>query len=262
MSLGQLSARTLLVKVTPAPATLPERRAVLQVLKKHGEVEVFKRLLDPSHFISVVESGSVANKLLLNSPLKFDFIAPRSHRDPAVAARSTLEPKTFHVRVLEKPEYAHRTRIRQSLIYGPWPQPPDTVFTEHSLPRAILRRIVPRDMAWKGLIDWESAGQLDEVEGVTTQLGSHADYIEARMVLQRNRVEFASLVDAYEAKHGFLPQMRPVEPERQESGPKLLRPLAETPRPAEESRSAEKPRSAEDPFQALDDYARRDPQRY
>lgn len=36
--------RSLLVKVSPAPATLSERRAILRVLKRHGEVDVFKKL--------------------------------------------------------------------------------------------------------------------------------------------------------------------------------------------------------------------------
>lgn len=36
--------RTVLVKVSPAPSTLSERRAILGVLKQHGDVEFFKRL--------------------------------------------------------------------------------------------------------------------------------------------------------------------------------------------------------------------------
>jgi hypothetical protein len=38
------SVRTVLCKVTPAPKTLSERRAVLRMLKQHGEIDVFKKL--------------------------------------------------------------------------------------------------------------------------------------------------------------------------------------------------------------------------
>lgn len=36
--------RTVLVKVSPAPTTLSERRAILRVLKQRGEVDLFKKL--------------------------------------------------------------------------------------------------------------------------------------------------------------------------------------------------------------------------
>lgn len=38
------SLRTILVKVSPSPVTLSERRAVLGALKKYAEVDVFKKL--------------------------------------------------------------------------------------------------------------------------------------------------------------------------------------------------------------------------
>jgi hypothetical protein len=41
---ARVRARTVLLRVTPTPATLTERRAVLGLLKKHGTVEVFKKL--------------------------------------------------------------------------------------------------------------------------------------------------------------------------------------------------------------------------
>lgn len=37
-------ARSLFVNVSPAPKSLSERRAVLHALKRHGSIEVFKRL--------------------------------------------------------------------------------------------------------------------------------------------------------------------------------------------------------------------------
>lgn len=39
-----IRARSLFVNVSPAPTNLAERRAVLHALKKHGQIEVFKKL--------------------------------------------------------------------------------------------------------------------------------------------------------------------------------------------------------------------------
>lgn len=39
-----IKARSLFVNVSPAPTSLSERRAVLHALKRHGPIEVFKRL--------------------------------------------------------------------------------------------------------------------------------------------------------------------------------------------------------------------------
>lgn len=36
--------RTILVKVSPAPSSLSERRAILHVIKQRGKVEMFKKL--------------------------------------------------------------------------------------------------------------------------------------------------------------------------------------------------------------------------
>lgn len=43
-SKAMANMRTILVKVSPAPATLSERRAILRILKQRGEVELFKKL--------------------------------------------------------------------------------------------------------------------------------------------------------------------------------------------------------------------------
>lgn len=44
MSWRSLPARTLSIVCRPAPITFPERRAVLQVLKQHGDIEVFRKV--------------------------------------------------------------------------------------------------------------------------------------------------------------------------------------------------------------------------
>lgn len=39
-----IRARSLFVNVSPTPTSLSERRAVLHALRRHGPIEVFKRL--------------------------------------------------------------------------------------------------------------------------------------------------------------------------------------------------------------------------
>lgn len=156
----------------------------------------------------------MAERLLRNCPIRFDYVPQPSHRDGV--SDSSPEPITFHVNMMPKPYYSHGTRIRQeNLSFGQWPEPPVPLFQEHSLPRAVLRRAVPRDMAWKGLTDWESAGQLDEAEGVRTKLVSENDFYDSRLVRQKNKIAFDSLAAAYEGKHGPLPRVeRPRDTER------------------------------------------------
>ncbi|KAK4038030.1 hypothetical protein C8A01DRAFT_17845 [Parachaetomium inaequale] len=213
--------RTVLVKVSPAPTTLSERRAVLGVLKKYAVVDVFKKLHDPSHFISTVAQEQMALSLVAKSPLQFDYAARQGRSN-----RTTTAPKTFLVKITEKPDYSHKTRIREALIYGRWPSPgpepepqpefgqqqqqqqqqqygdrdPAALFREDSLPRAALRAACPRDMAWAGLTDWESAGQLDGDGGAG--LSHKGDYAQARLMKRgRNDSWFESLAEVYLARH-------------------------------------------------------------
>jgi hypothetical protein len=55
-SKAMANLRTVLVKVSPAPATLSERRAILRILKQRGEVDLYKKLQvgfpGPSTFLS------------------------------------------------------------------------------------------------------------------------------------------------------------------------------------------------------------------
>ncbi|KAK4149236.1 hypothetical protein C8A00DRAFT_38173 [Chaetomidium leptoderma] len=195
--------RTVLVKVSPAPTTLSERRAILRVLKQHGEVEVFKKLHDPSHFISVVANPQIAAGLVERSPLQFDFAAQRG-RGGAATDSATSANKTFLVKIVEKSDYKHKTHIRESPLYGRWPQPQhnNSLFQEDSVAKAALRRACPQGMDWYGLVDWESCGQADVDGGLATRLNSKTDYVQSRRTRQNSKGKFESLMEAYEAKHG------------------------------------------------------------
>ncbi|KAK3897381.1 hypothetical protein C8A05DRAFT_39069 [Staphylotrichum tortipilum] len=145
--------RTVLVKVSPAPISLSERRAILHVVKKHAKVDVFKKLYDPSHFISILATPQMATSL-----------------------------KTFLVKITPSPSHAHKTTLRASPLHGRWPAPQQqALFDECSVARAALRRVVPGDMAFAGLTDWEGCGQLRaEEDGPAVVLGSRRSFVERR----------------------------------------------------------------------------------
>ncbi|KAK7951796.1 uncharacterized protein PG986_007524 [Apiospora aurea] len=68
-----LSSRTVLVKCTPAPRSLAERRAILKGLLMTGqrpEIEVFRKLDDDSSFIAVAATAATATCLVDDSPFR------------------------------------------------------------------------------------------------------------------------------------------------------------------------------------------------
>ncbi|KAK4236427.1 hypothetical protein C8A03DRAFT_35672 [Achaetomium macrosporum] len=198
---SRVNARTLLVKVSPAPSTLTERRAILQVLQRHGEVEVFKKLHDPGHFISVLSHPEKAADIVARSPLQFDYVSQQ--HDGRGAANSPMsrpshpQKKTFYVQIKETYIYQHKTHIRENPIHGRWPAPNDSLLLENSMTKAALSQAVPHGMAHAGLVDWATCGQLDGQETLT----SKEDHIAARRRRRMNESKFGSLVEAYNARH-------------------------------------------------------------
>ncbi|KAL1836047.1 hypothetical protein VTJ49DRAFT_5632 [Mycothermus thermophilus] len=199
--------RTVLVKVSPAPTTLSERRAVLHILKKRGQVDMFKKLQDPSHFISIVDTPEMAADLVESSPLEFDYVPqPRNHapRPPAAAATTaslSRGKKTFLVKITEHPNYPHKTRIRESPLYGRWPEHDGALWHNDSVPKAVLAKELPRDLARRGFADWESCGQLGDGDdaAVAPWLSRKADYAMARQLKRERTPPWESLMGMYRA---------------------------------------------------------------
>lgn len=178
-----IRARSIYLKVKPAPATFSEQRAVLRMLKQHGDIEVFKRLQEPSSFISVAGSWDIAQRIIQRSPLQFDHVreqpihtstsscsTPKAPENQ-IAAESSNTPstpaagatKTFTITVFPAPSYKHKERITQSPLYGPWPQDEHPLLRD-SFKTASLRLVVPRDSASEGLSVW--SGPEDTKAGV------------------------------------------------------------------------------------------------
>ncbi|KAI6374621.1 hypothetical protein MCOR25_003087 [Pyricularia grisea] len=66
--------RTVYLRVQPKPETLAERRAVLRMLQRTGEVEVFKKLRRDDSFISIFRSSKDAIELVRRAPIRYEFV--------------------------------------------------------------------------------------------------------------------------------------------------------------------------------------------
>ncbi len=91
--------------------------------------------------------------------------------------------------------------MRDMPTYDRWPEL-HAVFQPNSIPRAALRQAVPQDMAFNGLADWESAGQLDGDDTPSTRLTFNTDYVRARSARRAKKPAFESLAEAYKARYG------------------------------------------------------------
>ncbi|KAK1754824.1 hypothetical protein QBC47DRAFT_403231 [Echria macrotheca] len=183
--------RSIILKVKPAPTSLSERRALLRVLKKHGEIDVFLKLRDPLSYVSITRQADVASKLVAKSPLQFDVDSepavrlPSSRPSPNDNQPSATVKKTFTVHVFSGEKFPHFRLIEESPLFGPWPDersPFDkTAFQHDGLIATTLRTAVPKDMAAIALRDWET--------GTTppTAKTSPQDYVAARKEKQRLR---------------------------------------------------------------------------
>jgi hypothetical protein len=123
--------------------------------------------------------------------------------DTPTTSTETRNPAcTFLVKIIEKPDYAHRTRIRNSQLYGRWPQH-DGLFQQDSATRAALCRSVPGNIDFDGLADWESFGQADEDEAPSSMLINKRHFVQVRRMRKSNDgAGFESLVEMWNARHG------------------------------------------------------------
>ncbi|EAQ92403.1 predicted protein [Chaetomium globosum CBS 148.51] len=112
--------RTILVKVSPSPVTLSERRAVLGALKKYAEVEVFKKLQEPSHFVSIVAQPQMADNLIANSPLQFDVAAqPQNQHNKPLLTTTPRGSQPTPQHPPPKPPRPSSSEIRSKPDYQP-----------------------------------------------------------------------------------------------------------------------------------------------
>jgi hypothetical protein len=140
-----------------------------------------------------------ALSIIGKSPFQFDYNPQQGHEPPG-SAKASSPHKTFTVYVHAEPDYLHRTRIKESPIHGRWPQE-QSLFHQTSFARSALRLAVPRDMAWEGLSDWETGGQLEGPDSHAALLSKEKHFIETRVRRKMTQPGFRSLTELYNSRH-------------------------------------------------------------
>ncbi|KAK3327750.1 hypothetical protein B0T19DRAFT_172906 [Cercophora scortea] len=201
--------RSIYLRVKPAPATLSERRAVLGALKQHGEIEVFKNLQDASSFISVATNLTTADTLIGRSPLEFEYVNESSAHSASLhdveppadadaeAAADDLK-RTFVIEVFPGDKYGHKSTIQRSPLHGPWPCEADAdkspfLGNDESFATAALSKVVPDDMAARGLRDWETGGLVEDHEVWAPAARDASWFVRQRRLRRSGREGFREL---------------------------------------------------------------------
>jgi len=145
---------------------------------------------------------AVATKLVERSPMKFEFITPKSDTMQPLAPSGITSPihpietstppddsrrrdtgpmsqRAFVLSIYRSQEYKHRTLIRQSPLHGPWPKAADDIDT---FVYDALKQVVPKGSASEALCDWETGDQLsDEVATLRSKSESHSTHRQRRI---------------------------------------------------------------------------------
>ncbi|KAH8881549.1 hypothetical protein GQ53DRAFT_667469 [Thozetella sp. PMI_491] len=197
-ALESIPNRSIYLRVKPAPVGLSERRSVLRALQQYGEIEVFKKQQDDSSFISVAAQHTTASDLVNSSPLQYEYAGDASPSRPATGTSSkfgSAARRVFNVEIFPAQDYRHKARISQSPLYGPWPDERNLFNDSRSFALFALRSAVPWGIAQKGLVDWESCGQVEaETEDRTDKLFHIMD--------RKRRRDQARLVKEIESRMG------------------------------------------------------------
>ncbi|CZR67710.1 uncharacterized protein PAC_17609 [Phialocephala subalpina] len=162
-----LTARTVHIKLYPTPRTFPERREVLRVLERFGEVKMFRSLKynrkhqTPVHnaFRALFASQSSVTDLINASPLRYRLVAETSpptssSSSPEAPTEQQEEQGTTFSLNASPTTFNHNEYLSGSTnpLHGPFrPIPP-----KYSYIGSSLERIVPESLWSKGLIDWET----------------------------------------------------------------------------------------------------------
>ncbi|TEY44883.1 hypothetical protein BOTCAL_0342g00070 [Botryotinia calthae] len=163
---SNVSNRTVHVKIFPSARTFAERREVLRVLERFGEVTMFRSLkyhpISPvqNAFISIFSSATAAQEVINASPVRYRLVV---EPDPQASSTAPSDGNTPPQKPNEKvfslslniTRYTHDQYISHPLtnpLYGPF-KPIDT---KRSGITAHLNKGLEPSMWSKGLADWDS----------------------------------------------------------------------------------------------------------
>ncbi|OAA72689.1 hypothetical protein LEL_08473 [Akanthomyces lecanii RCEF 1005] len=186
---SRLASRSIRVMISPTPSTFAERRSILQVLKKYGHIDVFRREnYEPNRYISVTKSEDTARALTRLSPIACCISLPQiepekrarqlqslaepsaqpriefqtqtskrheEHGQPSQgAAREAgidYETREFVLTIGPARDYDHGNAATKATEYTSWPE---GYKTDRSFAVTALREALPDTLLKKGLCHW------------------------------------------------------------------------------------------------------------
>jgi len=198
-SASKLASQTVHIKIYPTPQTFSERREVLRVLERYGQVTMFRSLkydpASPIHnaFLSTLSTSTAAESLINASPIRYRLVnhTASTNHDPQpttgpVESASGSSPQlkgdaegiishaeassSDHVFELQinPSTFPHENHIQASPLHGPW----TPVSTKRSIIAADLADRVPRGIGSNALCDWETESALLRTDAGRS-VGSH-----------------------------------------------------------------------------------------
>ncbi|KAF4584123.1 pal1-like protein [Ophiocordyceps camponoti-floridani] len=143
------SSRTIRVLVSPTPVTFTERRAVLQVLEKHGAIQMFRMTPDYyANFVSVTRDEETVDRLVSSCPIGYqireDGIVKREDKDKGFVS-------DFFLNIFPEPDYRHDYTEAREPTRHPWPP---MWQKDQSLMATTLQQSLPSTLAARGLAHW------------------------------------------------------------------------------------------------------------
>jgi len=198
-SASKIASQTVHIKIYPTPQTFSERREVLRVLERYGEVTMFRSLkydpFAPIHdaFLSTLSTSTAAENLINASPIRYRLVStttstnydqqpttgpvgsalgssPQPSGDTEGIISHAEAPSSDHVFELRinTSKFPHETHIQGSPLHGPW----TPVSTRRSAIAADLADRVPQGIGSNALCDWETESALLRTDAGRS-IGSH-----------------------------------------------------------------------------------------
>ncbi|KAJ4313975.1 hypothetical protein N0V84_009153 [Fusarium piperis] len=169
------AVRSIAIAVSPPPATLAERRSILQLLEKHGPVEYFRAIPGKeAKFVSLMRDAAAVTKVTASSPHTVIVKTPNKSTTPGIERRkagvggfgtllNVIEgrhsfkqeeqedvEREFTVEVSPSPNYRHHSSASPTLS-KPWP---DFIQMQRSFISNTLYQSLPDTLATVGLKQW------------------------------------------------------------------------------------------------------------
>ncbi|KAG9246905.1 hypothetical protein BJ878DRAFT_415989 [Calycina marina] len=199
----RLAARTVHIKMYPSARNFQERREVLRVLERFGEVNIFRSLkYHPTSpvadaFIAIFGADSAATNIINASPVRYRIInqsgtsteiSSAADSQPGVTAAPEAKERVFEINI-NKSFHDHERYIKEQPLYGPW----KPVETSSSFMAASLAEAIPSSPMTSGLSDWVTAQQKYRKDDIKEQMilsdGSKNHFSLAFQSLQKHQAQ-------------------------------------------------------------------------